>query len=84
MWFHSPFRADEWMLFDIRSPRMRDGRGFAIGSLYQDGRLCVTCAQEGLLRLARPSTTVDSIPKRGSRVSTSQRHDPKAAFAATI
>ena len=58
MWFHSPFRADEWMLFDIRSPRMRDGRGFAIGSLYQDGRLCVTCAQEGLLRLARPSTTV--------------------------
>src|SRR3546814_2524746 len=32
---------------------------------------------------SRPSTTVDSIPKRGHSVSTSQRHDPNAAFAAT-
>src|SRR3546814_15884780 len=33
--------------------------------------------------LSRPSTTVDSIPKRGHSVSTSQRHDPNAALAAT-
>ena len=45
------------MLYDIRSPRLANSRGLAFGSLYQNGTLCVTCAQEGLLRLARPSTT---------------------------
>ena len=57
MWFHAPFRADDWMLYDIHAPRLNDARGLAIGSLYQDGKLCVTCAQEGLLRLAKPTTT---------------------------
>ena len=55
MWFHAPFRADDWLLYDIRSPRLANSRGLALGSLYQDGQLVVSVAQEGLLRLARPS-----------------------------
>jgi len=56
MWFHAPFRADEWMLYDATSPRLVDSRGLAFGSLFQEGRLCVSVAQEGLLRLARTKT----------------------------
>ena len=54
MWFHAPFRADEWMLYDMRSPRLVDSRGLIFGSVYQDGVLVATVAQEGLLRLKRP------------------------------
>ena len=50
------FRADEWMLYDATSPRLVDSRGLAFGSLFQEGRLCVSVAQEGLLRLARTKT----------------------------
>ena len=53
MWFHAPFRADEWMLYDMRSPRLVDSRGLIFGSVYQDGVLVATVAQEGLLRLKR-------------------------------
>ena len=54
MWFHAPFRADEWMLYDMRSPRLVDSRGLIFGSVYQDGVLVATVAQEGpRLRLKR-------------------------------
>ena len=46
MWFHAPFRADEWMLYDMRSPRLVDSRGLIFGSVYQDGVLVATVAQE--------------------------------------
>ena len=55
MWFHAPFRADEWMLYDMRSPRLVDSRGLVFGSVFQNGVLCATVAQEGLLRLKRPA-----------------------------
>lgn len=58
LWFHAPdFRADEWMLYDVHSPRLAHSRGLAIGHMYaqKTGRLCVTSVQEGLLRLAKPS-----------------------------
>ncbi len=52
MWFHRPFRVDEWMLFDMDSPAAAGGRGLARGFLYdRDGRLCVSLVQEGLLRV---------------------------------
>ena len=52
MWFHRPFRADEWMLFAMDSPAAGGGRGFARGFLYdRAGRLCVSLAQEGLTRM---------------------------------
>ena len=52
MWFHAPFKADEWMLCEFESPAASGARALSFGRLYrQDGALAVTCAQEGLVRL---------------------------------
>ena len=52
LWFHRPFRADEWLLYDIDSPSASGARGFARGSIYgRDGRLVASVAQEGLIRV---------------------------------
>jgi acyl-CoA thioesterase-2 len=57
MWFHRPFRADEWLLYAQESPSAQGARGFAMGHLYtRDGTLVVSVAQEGLIRpLAAPA-----------------------------
>jgi acyl-CoA thioesterase-2 len=53
MWFHRPFRADEWVLYDCESPSASGARGLATGRFFsQDGRLIATVVQEGLLRVA--------------------------------
>jgi acyl-CoA thioesterase-2 len=55
MWFHRPFRVDEWLLYDQVSPSASGGRGFATGRLFtQQGGLVASVAQEGLVRLRRP------------------------------
>ncbi|MBM7775695.1 acyl-CoA thioesterase-2 [Actinokineospora baliensis] len=52
MWFHRPFRADDWILYDCASPSASGGRGLATGRFFtRDGRLVATVVQEGLLRL---------------------------------
>jgi acyl-CoA thioesterase-2 len=52
MWFHRPFRADEWVLYDCASPSASGGRGLAIGRFFsQHGRLIATVVQEGLVRV---------------------------------
>jgi len=54
VWFHRPFRIDEWMLFELDSPIAAAGRGIARGLLYdQAGSLVASCVQEGLLRPLR-------------------------------
>jgi acyl-CoA thioesterase-2 len=54
MWFHRPFRADEWLLYDADSPVASSGRGLARGFLYErSGTLCVSIVQEGLARLIK-------------------------------
>ena len=51
MWFHRPFRSDEWMLYDQHSPSASGARGFARGSVFtRDGMLIASVAQEGLIR----------------------------------
>ena len=51
IWFHQPFRMDEWLLYAMDSP----------ASIFtRDGRLVVSVAQEGLIRMhdddaARPA-----------------------------
>jgi acyl-CoA thioesterase-2 len=55
MWFHRPFRSDEWLLYDTDSPVAAQGRGLARGFLFdRPGRLCVSMVQEGLVRQRRP------------------------------
>jgi acyl-CoA thioesterase-2 len=52
IWFHRPFRADEWWLYDQWSPSASGARGLSIGRVFtQDGRLVATVAQEGLIRM---------------------------------
>ena len=51
MWFHRPFRADDWLLYAEDSPSASGGRGFNRGSLFsRDGQLVASVAQEGLIR----------------------------------
>ena len=51
MWFHRPFRADEWLLYDMDSPIASGARGLARGFLFtRDGTLVVSLVQEGLMR----------------------------------
>jgi acyl-CoA thioesterase-2 len=52
MWFHRQFRADDWFLYESSSPSASGGRGLATGRFFaRDGRLVVSVAQEGLIRL---------------------------------
>jgi acyl-CoA thioesterase-2 len=52
IWFHRPFRTDEWLLYSFDSPTAQGARGFARGQIFsRDGRLVASTAQEGLIRL---------------------------------
>lgn len=51
MWFHRPFRVDDWLLYVIDSPSASGARGLVRGSVYtRDGALVASTAQEGLIR----------------------------------
>ncbi|MBI1732728.1 MAG: acyl-CoA thioesterase II [Gammaproteobacteria bacterium] len=52
MWFHRPFRADDWLLCEYEAISTSNARGLARGSIFQrDGRLVATTIQEGLVRI---------------------------------
>lgn len=56
IWFHRPFRADEWWLYDQTSPFAGAGRGLVTAGVFtQDGTLVATVAQEALMRKFDPS-----------------------------
>lgn len=55
VWFHRPFRMDEWLLYAIDSPNAGGGRGFCRGQVFnQQGELVASVAQEGLIRYREP------------------------------
>ncbi|XP_058764211.1 acyl-CoA hydrolase 2-like [Vicia villosa] len=59
MWFHRPFRADEWVLYVILSPTSFNARSFVTGQMFnQKGELLISLVQEGL--------TMKYIPKRSA------------------
>jgi acyl-CoA thioesterase-2 len=52
IWFHRPFRMDEWLLFAMESPNASGGRGLCFAHVYnQQAELVATLAQEGLIRI---------------------------------
>jgi acyl-CoA thioesterase-2 len=52
LWFHRPFRADDWLLYSIDSPSAQGSRGLARGLIYdRQGQLVASTAQEGLIRV---------------------------------
>ncbi len=51
MWFHRPFRIDDWLLYSVQSPNACGARGLAIGKIFdRQGVLVASVAQEGLIR----------------------------------
>jgi acyl-CoA thioesterase-2 len=55
IWFHRPFRADDWLLYDLDAPSASGARGFTRGAVYDAaGRLVASTAQEGLIRPVDP------------------------------
>jgi acyl-CoA thioesterase II len=53
MWFHRPFRADSWLLYDQVSPSASGALGLSTARMFQHGRLVADVAQEGLIRPLR-------------------------------
>ena len=54
LWFHRPFRADEWWLYDQVAPSATGARGLSLARVFsRDGRLVASAAQEGLIRPRR-------------------------------
>jgi acyl-CoA thioesterase II len=54
LWFHRPFRADDWLLYAQDSPSAAGARGFSRGSIFtRNGVLVASVAQEGLIRQSR-------------------------------
>jgi acyl-CoA thioesterase-2 len=55
VWFHRPFRADQWWLYDQVSPSASGGRGLVTAGVFtQDGTLVASVAQEALIRRRKP------------------------------
>ncbi|MEX5714959.1 hypothetical protein IC615_10155 [Serratia ureilytica] len=51
MWFHRPFRMDDWLLYAVESSSASGARGFVRGQIYtRDGVLVATTVQEGVIR----------------------------------
>jgi len=64
LWFHRPFRADDWLLYSIDSPTAQGGRGLARGLIYdRAGRLVASTAQEGLIRVVETADAAAHVPK---------------------
>ncbi|XP_067651912.1 acyl-coenzyme A thioesterase 8-like [Haliotis asinina] len=56
VWFHNPFRIDEWMLYEKECPHCGDGRAITLGRLWKrDGTLAMSVAQEGVMRTFKSS-----------------------------
>ena len=65
LWFHRPFRADDWLLYSIDSPSAQRSRGLARGQIYdRDGRLVASTAQEGLIRVVNDAAAVAQVPAK--------------------
>ena len=63
MWFHRPFRADQWLLFSVESSSSSDGRGLASGEYYtENGDLVATVMQEALIRRSKVARIPSSDP----------------------
>ena len=52
MWFHRPFRMDEWLLYSVDSPSASGGRGLVRGQFFnRQGELVASTIQVGVMRL---------------------------------
>ena len=65
LWFHRPFRADDWLLYSIDSPSASGSRGLARGQIFdRQGRLVASSAQEGLIRVVPDAEAASAVPAK--------------------
>lgn len=65
LWFHRPFRADDWLLYSIDSPSASSARGLARGQIFdRQGRLVASTAQEGLIRVVPDAEAASAVPAK--------------------
>jgi len=63
LWFHRPFRVDEWLLYSLDSPSSQSSRGLARGQIFdRQGRLVASTAQEGLIRVVADRAAARAVP----------------------
>lgn len=51
IYFHTDFRVDEWLLYDMNATVSSQSRGLNFGRMWQEGRLVCSVNQESLMRL---------------------------------
>ena len=65
LWFHRPFRADDWLLYSIDSPSAQNARGLARGQIFdRDGTLVASTTQEGLIRVVPDGEAAAPVPAK--------------------
>ncbi len=62
LWFHRPFRMDEWLLYVVECRNIGGGRALCKGEFFQNGRLVASVAQEGLMRVAPEKQARSPVP----------------------
>ena len=68
LWYHRPFRVDEWLLYSLDSPSAQNARGLARGMIYdRNGRLVASTAQEGLIRVLGANGDLARVAADGAR-----------------
>jgi len=55
LWFHQPFRLDDWVLLVQESPVVARGRAFGRGDVFVGGECVASFAQESMIRTIEPS-----------------------------
>jgi len=75
LWFHQPFRADDWLLHETFSPCASNSLGLIMGKVFtRDGTLVVSVAQEALIRFHDfPFTDMEQNPTKESQQETSKK-----------
>ncbi|MBV6795157.1 acyl-CoA thioesterase II [Xanthomonas euvesicatoria] len=64
LWFHRPFRTDDWLLYSLDSPTAQGSRGLARGQFFtRDGVLVASTTQEGLIRVV-PDGSAIAVPSK--------------------
>ncbi|WP_446644051.1 hypothetical protein ACSAMZ_13365 [Xanthomonas citri pv. bilvae] len=64
LWFHRPFRTDDWLLYSLDSPTAQGARGLARGQFFtRDGVLVASTTQEGLIRVV-PDGSAIAVPAK--------------------
>ena len=62
LWFHRPFRMDEWLLYVVDCTNIGGSRALCKGEFFQHGRLVASVAQEGLMRVSPGAQTGKPVP----------------------